>query len=540
MGFFSDKCPSCGGKVRRGASFCPHCGEQAPRARAVCPSCGATLKGGAKFCGKCGAPIRPGPEGEVAVDEMNRWRRAEGEFARRIEAQDLRGLLSRGLVVEPGTRALIFQGGSLAGTAEPGTYDMNRKLGKVDAAAPATAILMDAGDVTLQLGYQGLRTEEDVAVNAAAQAVVRLGKPEALYTNLMHGRQRLTESELADFLGAEGANLVQARIKGASVKDLAGNLELRQQMEEGLRAGIGDMLAENGLELVRLRFLDFYGDAYEQVRQARGKTFVKEELAAEDERRAALYRRIRSTLTRDQMDKFASAKDLEEFIRQREHEMGMKDVIREGEMEELKRTYEETREDAEVTRRHLLEKLEAEHGIEVARTKAEGRGEILEEELKQREAIFQAGMGETKRKMDFALEARAGKQELDLEKTRAEQAISEQARDAEARRELERLEAMGNLSEEQILAIAAAESPEAARAVVERYRAQAAGNEKVQQIYEDMLDRIERMARDAMRAQADAAAGAGGRARALRCPNCNGSVEPGSRFCEHCGGRLSD
>ena len=73
------------------------------------------MKTTAKFCGHCGTPTPLGDaaEGRNPVDTLNRWRRTEGQFAQRVEASDLRGMLSRGLVVEPGTQALIFQGGAL-------------------------------------------------------------------------------------------------------------------------------------------------------------------------------------------------------------------------------------------------------------------------------------------------------------------------------------------------------------------------------------------------------------------------------------------
>ena len=127
MGFFSDRCPECGGSVRRSAAFCPHCGTSAPRARTACPGCGAEVKASSHYCGKCGAPVQAAEKSPVTVDPLNRWERSSDEFARRIEAQDLRGLLQRGLIVEPGTRALIIQGGVLASVVGEGAYDLNHR-----------------------------------------------------------------------------------------------------------------------------------------------------------------------------------------------------------------------------------------------------------------------------------------------------------------------------------------------------------------------------------------------------------------------------
>ncbi len=576
MALFSKTCPSCGEKVGRADSFCPHCGTPVPGTRFDCPHCGATVPGEAQFCPECGKPVRVSPEESSSTDAFNRWRREEGVFARRIDATELRGKAGRGLVIEPGSRALVFQAGRLVGGVEPGTYDLTKEveaegglaaralrllrrifLGERDVA-PTTAVLMDAGDVTLTVGYTDLRTSEDARVNATFQMVVRLGEPSALFQNLMHGRRELSHQELEELLSSESANTVQAHVRGVSVRELYGNTELADALEQDLRENVGKALEGYGLQLVRLKFVQFYGDAYEKARDAHEQTFMAEEMVAERERRAELRRRLRDVLTQNKMDEFASSAELEEFIRQQEHELGMKDVLRQEEMEELKRAHDQKRLEA----RHVLEMLEVKQ-----------KGEILQEKLKQREAVSDAELREKDKKLDFALTARGKKDELDLQRQREEQALAEEAREDEARRERERLETMQNLSEEQILALAARESPEAAKAMVERYRAQASGNEEVKELYERMVDRLERMSRESMRAQADTAAGrigaerqradqakemsekamegmahvAGARAGAqpaeaveARCPNCNNPVGTDDAFCGHCGHKLKE
>jgi len=576
MGFFTDKCPSCGEKVRKGASFCPHCGAQAPKAAAACPSCGEKVRGGARFCPHCGAAIQaPGTE-ETGVDEMNRWARAGGEFARRIEARDLRGLLQRGLVVEPGTKALIFQSGSLASVVGPGAYDLNRKLGDADAAAPATAILVDAGELSVPISYRDLRTADDLPVDASVEVVTRLGDAANLHANLMHGRESLPTSALADLVRAESANVLQAHIKRHAAGDLYGNLDLVKSLEGDLQERIGRALARNGLELVRLRFLEFHGEAYDRVRGARGKTAAAEATATEAERRAAVNRRIRETLTQDKMDRIGSADELQDFIRQQEHELGMKNVVRQEEIEELKRVFEQKKLDA----RRATEMLEAYHETE-----------LLAERLKQRSTVTEAGIAEKRKRMDLAFEARRSKDQIDLDRKRQEQVLAEQAREAEARRERERMEVlnkaeqqhlaadlkktelMKDMSEEQILAMVAKDSPEAAQAIAERYKAQAqtASSEEVKHIYEKMFDRVERMHKESLEGQAHVAAGrigaerekagiveqmadkavdrmadvaaakagAGGTSRTA-CPECRSEIEPGAKFCEHCGRQLRE
>ena len=50
------KCPQCGQKLNKNASFCYTCGAAIPKEpNSVCSKCGAELLKGAAFCCKCGA-----------------------------------------------------------------------------------------------------------------------------------------------------------------------------------------------------------------------------------------------------------------------------------------------------------------------------------------------------------------------------------------------------------------------------------------------------------------------------------------------------
>ena len=562
---FSDKCSACGAEVNRGAGFCPQCGVAIPGARVVCPACGQANKGTAKFCSQCRTPLMPKPEAEAATDQRNRWKRPLDEFARRIETGDLNTLLQPGLVVEPGTQALIFQAGVLAATVSQGAFDLSRPLPGVDAAVPATAIVMDAGDTTLSLLYSELRSREDVPVDVIVAVTVALADAVALYTNLMHGRESLAVTALADMVWAAGANVVQARLRSAGVNELDGNLQLKADLERDLRTHMDTALQRNGLRLIDLRFVEFQSPMYEKVRQRRAETFVAQERIADAEQRAVLNQRLRDTLTRERLHKFTTATDFEQFVRQTEHELGLKQVIRREEMEELKRTYENKRDDDELARKHLLEKLELEQDLAMRRLNWSGERDKLDHQIEQQRKSLQAQQQMEWSKFQQELQARGSLREesvadarskaeevrikmglageaLDLRAKRAAQEHDEQSRRIQreqeekdrdsarlretqelvARHEQERIRALSEaeqarlaadlkkteifqgMSEEQILALMAKDSPHVAEAIAERARAQAqtkaASSEEVKALYERVLagkeseaDRLERI-----------------------------------------------
>ena len=53
----SEKCPSCGAAIKKGAKFCPECGTKLEQAKKFCPNCGKEVSGKAKFCPECGTKI---------------------------------------------------------------------------------------------------------------------------------------------------------------------------------------------------------------------------------------------------------------------------------------------------------------------------------------------------------------------------------------------------------------------------------------------------------------------------------------------------
>ena len=121
MGLFSDKCGKCKTRVRKGAKFCPSCGEEAPKGLTTCGVCGVELRTGNKFCTNCGTDRSTAPNPELY---KQRWARGADDFAVRIDTEQVDGWFTKPVVIEHGTRALLFQQGKLMGELEAGKYDM--------------------------------------------------------------------------------------------------------------------------------------------------------------------------------------------------------------------------------------------------------------------------------------------------------------------------------------------------------------------------------------------------------------------------------
>jgi len=529
MGLFTDKCtnPDCGRRVRKGSKHCPYCGTPAPKGLTGCGSCGAEVRTSSKFCWRCGADLAAVRK-PVILDE--RWARHPEDFAVRVDDQDVKGWFVKPLIIEHGTRALIFQAGKYKGEAREGRYDMGgflKRLNHFLADLNATVVIADAGDVNIDVACGDLWTADTFEVGCGVRVVVRIDDPDAMFVNLFKGSNRVTVGALREELVGEARMLLSGIVAQHPAEALFADLSIRDRIEATLRENVAVTLGRLGLELVQLRFIEFTGEAFEALRRQRAEVRVEEGEADLVEQRAKLAGRLRETLTQQRLDEFQSEKDFEDYVRQTEHELSLKDVVRADEMERLKARFAFER-DAET----LLRRIEIE-GIadEAAREKAwkdllgeedrrdERQGRDLKRRLAQAKSdlettevqvqIDRLSHGEKLRQSEAEHVAAmaAGRRELELQGEEIAQGIDalrkvkdveqdmldrEQAREAatlDARSkasldalisisdgksaeqlvELEKFRLQKELTPEQMLMEAAKQSPEVAKALAAKY-----------------------------------------------------------------------
>jgi len=518
--------------VKKGATFCSQCGAPAPGGTNRCGRCGVQVGATSRFCWKCGVNLD-----EVARAPVvgNRWARTGNDFAAKIEPEDLKGLLSKGLVVEQGTKALLFQRGKFKGELPPGKHNVGGLLQRIntfDLATPSSVVLVDSGDVEIELAADGLFTRENQTVGVKCKLILRMEEPELFSENLLKGRSNLKVGDIESFLSAEAGNVLQSSLSSHSIKELYGNEQLKKEIEQDIQQGLGATLERNGLAVVQLRFLDFQGPAYDVIRREKGEVFIEEEKADLAEQRRKLNQRVRETLTQDKMAEFKTEKDFGDFLRQTEHELGLKDVIRQQEMDDLKRIYQEGLDDRQLARQQMFERMELEFELEQEVKKRafkrnqrieDVRVELQEEKdkrLQEMDLDWQEGLkGIEMLKAVKGVKHEGEKRKLELEKERLQsraaattEALISIVDGPQADRlvELEKLRAKEKMTPEQILALVAEASPEAAKTLAEKYKGetQISGarlkdlQERLaeqKETAEKTADRIERITERAMR-----------------------------------------
>jgi len=624
MALFSKDCPQCGHKNSNQASFCAQCGTPLGGGTLVCGVCGTTNRSDARFCKSCGRELAASAAPEVRA---GRWARREDDFAVRIESDDLPGIFRRGIVVELGTNALLIENGVNRGLLPPGTYTLDsldkRLLDWLTTGLPrtATALLVDVMPAELVFNLEGIYTSDPINIGLSVRLQAQVEEPARFLVNMLGRRERLSLEDLRLYLYPEITQLVEGWVRKHTVQELAEDLSLKEKLELALEEALKTTFAQTGLKFLNVRTLEINMEHLDRVKgikskyalqateaeaEAQGKqrlldvmkglnlTQLAEETAKveDEERRAALYQRMRQAVLSEKMDEVRSEGQFEQFL----DEQDRGKLLREKERADLVRTWKEEAEDHDSGRAHLVAKLDLDRQYEMRSADLKLRSDLSEKELegelrlermraskqfeidaarweyelkhRRAEAEFvteqrkidlglQAGehdeeMRQLEKEMELGLKGLRGIKQVRAEADRAEKELEWQndqnKLDLEMQRErikmehelnrmdklatlgtealiaaspteqgriladLRRVDALKGMTEEQILAAAAKDSPDVARALAEKYRAIAEGksNEREREMYEKLLaekEGRERTASEAWRESTQAVRG---------------------------------
>ncbi|GAP18535.1 zinc-ribbon domain-containing protein [Levilinea saccharolytica] len=420
MGLFSIDCPHCGKPVNRNAAYCSHCGEPLASGKKICGACGTQNRGEASFCAECGRPLS-----ESAAPEMShqRWARREEDFAVRVEANDLPGLLNKGLMVDPGTNALLVSRGENLGLVPPGSYKIENVLQKGwdilkgDIPHSVTALLVDITPTDLLINLGGRYTRDPLPVGMSLRLVVEVNEPAKFLINILKGRERYGKEDLRAYLYPEVAQVADRWLREHSLSELAEDASLCTQLDLALEQSLKRTFAQSGLRFLQTRTVELNLEPYDEVKGIRGKyallnmrtsaelegmrlaagseeekrrfeeearirkaeeeTAFRERwqalqhredlnaLAAETEKvqiheqRIALFQRMREASLSDKINEVRSEHDFELFL----DSIDLDKLLKAREREELKQGWLEQDQDHIRERAYLITKAEIEHNF---------------------------------------------------------------------------------------------------------------------------------------------------------------------------------
>jgi RNA polymerase subunit RPABC4/transcription elongation factor Spt4 len=440
---------------KKGSRFCGACGEKLAGGEAVCWNCGQLLDSGASFCGNCGkSTVSPAPALEGQMDGFI-WRREPDAFAKRIEISDLKGLFHKGFIVEQGTKAMLFMNGAFVETLQPGKYDLAggfmdklinlcHKLG-IGLVNTATALLIDAGDVELNVDLSGVYTKDPVSIDITSKIISQIEEPVLFLNNVMKSRTGYLISELRNTLYTEMHNAFSEVVGAKSIEELNWDLSLKRQFEVAVENHLRTTFQRNGLNFVQLRTIDYRFKGYDKIRGIHEETYL---LVSEDEAKLQKRKRffdvydktqiqeiiegqkeveyrekrqktladMRALVNSDKMNEVKSADDLEAYL----HEINKGKYLREDEVLELKNVFQQSG----LKREALLRKIELEQDLERERIKLVGREE---NEL----ARFEAEAKWRREKLNLQKDTKSAEREIRVDDAKADKDIQDLKRDSD-------------------------------------------------------------------------------------------------------------
>jgi endogenous inhibitor of DNA gyrase (YacG/DUF329 family) len=459
MGLFnSTKCPQCGKTVNRQGSFCPYCGKGLAGGKIKCGVCATENPADAVFCQSCnrklivsGAPVVQG----------NHWSRQENDFAVRIEADDLPGLLRRGLVVEPGTNAMLVVKGTSAGIAPPGAYQVDNFLQglveRVISGIPeqVTALLVDITPQELEFHLGGCTTQDHMPIGISIRMQAEVKDPARFLVNVLKGRERYSRDDLRQYLYPEVTQMADNWLRRHTLQELVEDTQARARIELALDEALRTTFGQTGLRFIQIRTLQLNLETYDrihglpqkyalQVEEKEARLKGEQQLAdlelqakrrwgeiqkevnlsalAEEtqkveveEKKSELYQRMRQAVMGDRMNEVKSETQFETFL----DDLDRQKLLQARERADLLKIWKEEAEDKDSARAHLLAKLELESNFELR--KIELLKQVDVDITKQDNEIELA-----RKKTDFEFEMRRRTIDEEMRVERERRAIAEE------------------------------------------------------------------------------------------------------------------
>ena len=196
-------CPQCGEKISKGANFCGNCGTTLAGGVLRCGACSAENRGDASFCKECGQSLS---SSAAPVMRNHRWARSEEDFAVRIDADDVSGFIKHGLIVDPGTNALLVDKGEVVGTVAPGEYTLDSFGGRLKELFAGripeslTALLVEITPTEFEFNLGGIFTSDPLRIGATVRLQAEVAFPGKFLVNMLKGNERISKEALRQHL----------------------------------------------------------------------------------------------------------------------------------------------------------------------------------------------------------------------------------------------------------------------------------------------------------------------------------------------------
>ena len=437
----------------------------------------------------------------------NRWVREPDDFAVELRERDLSGLFSRRIRIEEGTTGLLMVQGRFDKRLDPGEHVLQG--GILGGQGRKRIVLVNLGEVMLYITLPRLLTRDPVPFGVQTAITLRYtpGREAVFLSNFMSGREYLGSNELRQLVYTELNEAAQIWAGQHTIKELAEDLTLRDDLAIALESHVRPILDRYGLTFGRTEVREFKCDIWDRTLNMRVETSLQiseeqanlegrkrffdiavekdiQEMAEETqkvatyEKRIQLWQRMQQAANQEEMNKINSEQDLVDFIRQTDRDGLLKD----NEFERFKVAQRESGDDHDRLRVQFLRIAEMEEEYDFRRRELSQQSALSREQLEGELGLERLGI-------EGRLETELKRTDLTLERQRRETEYrrSQDDMDGAARWERELREARTSADVQGIARETARLDAELALALEDQKNAQDRANEQEQSRME--LDR---------------------------------------------------
>ncbi len=499
---------------KKAARFCRKCGSAAPKGWVKSPFSRKWVGNDAEFDPHTGARLNLADLDSIDQDG---WKRRECLLAQRIDGRLIENRLQTALYVQEGTRVLLQEKGEFVKLLEPGRHQTSSVFSffKRDAAtAPRDFVFHEFTEAGIDIRFDGLYAKDGLQVDFVSQVSLMFSEEniDAFIVNVLRDQREYWLSQLSEFfeneimpgLKRDCAELVQMH----SVDELFESPETRLQLEADFQTRLNARLGGFGFEVFRVGAIDFEGEAYFKLKE---KNAEVEELR----RSIELDRLMQERLTEQEKIEGQGEWDREAFLLEIQQERDLKS----GELEHARNLIGSQQ-------AHELSIQELKQQVEADALKREETHRNLVDQLRGRAAETDAEIDDTKKWLDVKKAKEEQEQDLEQRGKQKEIEIEAQRLDTLAGRDIQTLIAAMNPDKllelhrqqmqtgrtpEELLAAAAAENPEVARALFEMQEAKRRSDRdavaETRELYEKTMAQLERVVSETVKSMAKSTKG---------------------------------
>jgi len=239
-----------------------------------CPRCEHKNDGESGYCQHCGLTLGA-PRSEPVLRD-NRWVPGDDELAVYFGVNALSGIFTKTLRVPATTRAYILQADK-ATEVPQGEYEIEgffTRLNHLLRHQNAEILITRTTALPVEFTFDDLQTAEHLKVSARFAVAIKIENVAAFARQFMTLPGVVNTTHLQELLAPSVRQLAAEFVGSRSIRDMAGNVDLRPQLDERLQNALKQRLASYGLAVERVETAALRHDKFDHNRARIGTLWL--------------------------------------------------------------------------------------------------------------------------------------------------------------------------------------------------------------------------------------------------------------------------